>query len=33
MVILPTRRRDLFTGLRKPARGNKDLYIEIYYET
>lgn len=29
MVILPTRRRDLFTGLRRPARGNKDLYIEI----
>lgn len=22
MVILPTKRRDLFTGLRRPARGN-----------
>lgn len=24
MVILPTKRRDLFTGIRRPARGNTE---------
>jgi spastin len=28
MVILPTKRRDLFTGLRRPARGNA---LECFY--
>ena len=29
MVILPTKRRDLFTGLRKPARGRPS---ESYFQ-
>lgn len=27
MVILPTKRRDLFTGLRRPPRGNLERLI------